>query len=353
MVTWPFLLGCGTAFSTVFKDKLKLMCTIYSCKMFIRSKQKLLFNFMMASTLVTAITFVFTNLLVEEFGDTELTKPRQDCKSWKTTQSQHKTTLISKTVCARNYFLLIVVSSAPAHFERRNLIRQTWGTDRNFIPQWKTFFLLGQTRNQTHSDLLKTENNIHGDLIRANYYDHYWNQSFKIEMGFEWAARYCKFSFLLKADDDVLVNTNDLINRLQRESTPEKGLYMGKRHTNPEVRRYGKFRVSHEEFAGSTYPDFCSGAGFVLSYDVVECMVPSFNVINPFRLDDIYVGILAHRLGVTPAHHSWFLIPNSNYDDCFFTPNVLVQHRVLGQCLIKQLQMHSKDFYSLKLGSHF
>ena len=75
-------------------------------------------------------------------------------KLWKTTL-HHKTTLITKTVCTRHYPLLILVSSAPANFERRYLIRQTWAVDNSNVPQWKTYFLLCQTRNQTHSDLLK------------------------------------------------------------------------------------------------------------------------------------------------------------------------------------------------------
>ena len=113
----------------------------------------------------------------------------------------------------RHYFRLIVVSSAPANFERRNLIRQTWGADNKIHvnSQWKTFFLLGQTRNQTQSTLLEKEEKSFGDIIRGDYYEDYWNQSLKIEMGFEWAARYCNFSFLLKTDDDdVFVNINDL-----------------------------------------------------------------------------------------------------------------------------------------------
>ena len=310
--------------------------------------RQLLIVGMVVTGLVSLALFVKSN-----FGDTQQTATqRQDCKSWKTT-SQHKSTLISKTACVRNYFLLIVVSSAPAHFERRNLIRQTWGTDRDVVAQWKTFFLLGQTRNQTQSEssLLKKENNIYGDIIRADYYEHYWNQSLKIEMGFEWAARYCTFSFLLKSDDDVFVNTKDLIHRLQR--APKKGLYMGKRHKNPEVRRYGKFRVSYDEFSGSTYPNFCSGAGFVLSYDVVECLVPFFDVINPFRLDDVYVGILANKAGVSPVHHSRFVYPDVNYEHCLFVPNTLVQHRAVGQCLTRLFEMHSKDLYSYNLGSYF
>ena len=96
--------------------------------------------------------------------------PRHDFKSWKTSP-QHKTTLITKNACERDYFLLILVSSAPANLERRNLIRQT-------------------------------KNNMYGDMIRADYYEHYWNQSLKIQMAFEWASRYCNISYLLKADDN-------------------------------------------------------------------------------------------------------------------------------------------------------
>ncbi|KAJ7394231.1 hypothetical protein OS493_000033 [Desmophyllum pertusum] len=216
-------------------------------------------------------------------------------------------------------------------------------------------FLLVKTRNQTLSDSLKTENNNYGDIIRADYYEHYWNQSLKIQMGFEWAARYCNFSFLLKADDDVLVNTKDLINLLQRRSTPKEGLFMGKRHRNPRVSRDGNWSVSYEEYNHTHYPDFCSGAGFVMSYDVVQCLVPLFDEIKPYRMDDVYVGMLTNRSGLTPVGHRGFIMPFSDsYDDCNFLPNILVQHRATGQCLLKLWHMHSKEFlYGTKLGSYF
>ena len=280
--------------------------------------------------------------------------PRHDCKSWKTTP-QHKTTLITKTACERDYFLLILVSSAPANLERRNLIRQTWGTDTHLTaPEWKTYFLLGQTRNQTQSDLLQTESNMHGDTIRADYYEHYWKQSLKIQMAFEWAARYCSFSYLLKADDDVLVNTEDLIKFLQRRTTPNKGLFTGMLHHNPKVLREGKWNVSYEEYNHTHYPDFCSGAGFVMSYDVIECLVALFDVIKPYRMDDVYVGMLANESGVIAVDHSGFYMPTEDYDNCIFVPNTLVQHRATGQCLIKLLRMHGKDYpYGTNLGSFF
>ncbi|XP_078367900.1 beta-1,3-galactosyltransferase 1-like [Oculina patagonica] len=278
--------------------------------------------------------------------------PHHDCKSWKTTP-QHKTTLITRTTCVRNYFLLILVSSAPANFERRHFIRQTWGADNNTAPQWKTYFLLGQSRNQTLSGLLQTENNNFGDMIRADYYEHYWNQSLKMQMGLEWAARYCNFSFLIKADDDVLVDTKSLINFLRKTSTPKQGLYMGKVHHRDKVPRAGKWGVPYEEYNHTHYPDFCTGAGIVMSPDVIDCLVPLFDVIKPYRMDDVYVGMLANKGGVKAVHHNAFFV-HWDDDDCIFRPNTFMQHRATGQCLIKLHRMHSHGvLYYRTLGSYF
>ena len=278
--------------------------------------------------------------------------PRHDCKSWKTTP-QHKTTLITKNACEREYFLLILVSTAPANLERRNLIRQTWGTDSNSTaPQWKTYFLIAQTANQTHSDLVEKETTNYSDIIRGYYYENYWNQSLKIQMAFEWAARYCEFSFLLKADDDVLVHTDDLIGVLQSGSPPKQGIFMGRLHHKPEVLRRGKWNVTYEEYSHSHYPDFCSGAGFVMSYDVVECLVPLFDVIKPYRMDDVYVGMLAKESGVIAVDHSGFYV-HWNVEFCNFLPHVLVQHRATGQCLIKLFRMHSNGRFYYRMSGYF
>ncbi|KAJ7337298.1 Beta-1,3-galactosyltransferase 5 [Desmophyllum pertusum] len=203
--------------------KLKYCLKLLPWKMLVMRTRQLLIIGVIAAALITTLV---SGLLIKSYATVAQPHrfvPHHDCKSWKTT-SQHKSTLITKTACVQNYFLLILVSSSPANLERRNLIRQTWGADNNAGPQWKTYFLLGQTRNQTLTDSLKIENNNYGDMIRADYYEHYWNQSLKIQMAFEWAARYCNFSFLLKTDDDVLVNTRDLIVYLQRGSTPKQGL---------------------------------------------------------------------------------------------------------------------------------
>ena len=105
--------------------------------------------------------------------------------------------------------------------------------------------------------------------------------------------------------------------------------------------------LADKKYSGSHYPPYCGGAGFVLSYDVVECFVSFFSVRNLFRIYNDYVRIIASKPGVTPIDHTvgQFNLPDTNYEDCYLVPNTLVQHRVVGQRLIKLFKMHSKDFY--------
>ena len=218
----------------------------------------------------------------------------------------HKTTLITNKTCAQYYSLLILVSSAPANKQRRNYIRKTWGFERAFKPRWTTVFLIAQTRIQNESNSLLKEDEVYGDLVRADYYDHYYNQTRKIQMGFEWATLYCKFAFLLKTDDDVFVNSAGLVSFLGKPSTPVKEVYMGYRQRNPVVFRFGKWKVTKEEYSETYYPDFCSGFGYVLSYDAVISFVKAFASVPFFRLDDVYVGMLAKGTGIKITHHIGF-----------------------------------------------
>ena len=253
------------------------------------------------------------------------------------TKSAYKSKLITNTTCRQNYFLLILVSSAPSNLQRRKDIRGTWGVDTAIKPRWKTVFLVAQTRIQSESDSLFQENDAFGDLVRADYLDHYWNQTFKIQMGFEWAARYCNFSFLLKMDDDSFANPKGLISFLNEPSTPKEKLYMGQLYTNQIAHRSGKWKVSFEEYREYAYPNFCPGFGIVLSPDVVHLFVELFKVVPKFRLDDVYIALLAVKVGVTPVGSPRFNV-NGPSQECVPNKQFLVWHGVTGQCLFKIFQ---------------
>ncbi|XP_078354476.1 beta-1,3-galactosyltransferase 5-like [Oculina patagonica] len=262
-----------------------------------------------------------------------------------------KTTLITNRSCSQYYSLLILVSSAPANLQRRNYIRKTWAFERAFKPRWTAVFLVAQSRNQDESNSLLKEDELHGDLVRGDYFDYYWNQTYKIQMGFDWASRYCKFSFLLKTDDDVFVNSEKLVSFLSEPTTPKKALYMGNHYTDAWVHRGGKWKVSMEEYSDAKYPDFCPGFGYVLSYDVVIALVKTFTLLPYFRLDDVYVGMLANRTGIKPIHNVGFELDSPKAEEqCIPKESTIVRHGFYGRdgthgdCLVEIFNLATKMF---------
>ena len=57
-------------------------------------------------------------------------------------------------------------------------------------------------------------------------------------------------------------------------------------------------RILFQEYNESVYPPYCSGGGYILSSDAISALLPHFDVVNPLKIDDAYVGILAKKAGL-------------------------------------------------------
>ena len=129
-----------------------------------------------------------------------------------------RTKLLTNATCPLDPLLfLILVSSNVGNFNRRQLIRKTWGTDHSIETKWKTVFLLGKNNNERVMENATVESGVYGDIVQGDYQEHFWNMSYKVAMGFEWAVKYCNFYYVLKADDDVFVNTLGLVDFLIKQ----------------------------------------------------------------------------------------------------------------------------------------
>ena len=237
----------------------------------------------------------------------------------------HRTYLISRTRCKGKVFLLILVFSAPANFDKRTIIRKTWATDPSLKIRWRSVFPLGQAAGDNIlNKKLEAEGMMYGDLIRGSYNEHYKNLTFKTQMGLEWAAKYCAdFQFLLKADDDVFINPYALIDHLRIPDTPKTNLYTGSCRFGSGVFRAGKNGVTWKEYNKTTYPPFCSGPAYVLSSDVVYKLVEMFDVKKPFKNEDVYIGMLVEKIGgVRVMVHRGF-----RYGQCKHIPGTFSLHR--------------------------
>ncbi|KAJ7379717.1 hypothetical protein OS493_014123 [Desmophyllum pertusum] len=220
---------------------------------------------------------------------------------------------------------------APANFDRRKTIRKTWARDPSMTIRWKTMFLLGQTTENSTRKKLEAEGLMYGDFIRGTQIDKYYNLTLKMQMGLEWAEKYCDFQFLLKVDDDVFVNTYRLVDYLGNPDTPKTSLYLGRVVHNGVPHRSGKYGVSEEEYNKTKYPDFCCGPGYVLSSDLVHKLVELFDVKKPLKLEDVYIATLVEKVGVKAVLHRGFHL--LDFGKCKHYSTTVVYHEASIQCL--------------------
>ena len=244
----------------------------------------------------------------------------------------HRTKLLSTVICPNTLFLLILVSTNVGNVDRRHIIRKTWGADYSLKTKWKTVFLLGKNSNEQEMQISKKEAEIYGDMVQADYYEHFWNMSYKVAMGFEWSVKYCSYSYLLKSDDDVFVNTFGMMDFLSKYTTPRHKFYTGNIMVGSVVMRDGRYAVSPEEYNETVYKPYCSGGGYVLSRDVVEQFLSYFDVYKPLKIDDAYIGILADQAGVKVTNNKEFRMYETK---CEYRESTLVQHPARGDCAIK------------------
>lgn len=78
--------------------------------------------------------------------------------------------------CAQPAFLLLVIKSSPSNYERRELVRRTWGRERKVRGvQLRRLFLVGTASHPLEAPkvnrLLAMEAQVHGDILQWDFHD--------------------------------------------------------------------------------------------------------------------------------------------------------------------------------------
>lgn len=157
--------------------------------------------------------------------------------------------------------LMIIISSNPYNRENRMVIRNTWGRNHDST---KVVFLVGETGNLTIAQKIQNESIKYGDIVQGNFVDVYRNMTYKHVMGLKWVAHHCpKAKYVLKTDDDIVVNSREMTHFLARELSPwgAKDLITCQVLENAKVQRSkkSKWKVTTEEYASTYYPTYCAG----------------------------------------------------------------------------------------------
>ena len=230
--------------------------------------------------------------------------------------------LIDSRVCdGGDVFFLVFVKSHPEHTERRAAIRDTWGRPENWGEdpalagvsaaarrKFAVLFMFGEAVTAESRENLERESRLHGDVVQADFAEDFYSLTLKLIAQLRWTADRCPQSrYFMTTDDDVFVHTQNLMRYLNLEVEPDtggSGVYRGLVHSGsaPERSRKIKYHVPAAIYPGLYYPDYCPGAGYVLSTDVVHALLEQLHRRPVLFIDDVYTGLLAHDAGVQPVH---------------------------------------------------
>ncbi|XP_026284171.1 beta-1,3-galactosyltransferase 5 [Frankliniella occidentalis] len=209
--------------------------------------------------------------------------------------------------------VLVLVHTALGHTANRALIRETWGS-RGLAPHGEVLvrFLVGQPSGadaQAVQGEIAREAATFGDVVQGSFVDAYRNLTYKHAMALKWFATLCpEATYVLKVDDDTLVNTPVLLDYVRNTMSP-----FGARrllactvleHARPKRTWRSKWRVGFREYRRDEYPTYCAGWAVLFSPDVALALYREVQREPYFWIDDVLVtGVLAERIGVT--HASW------------------------------------------------
>ena len=217
--------------------------------------------------------------------------------------------LIAPRTCrdlSRPPIVIVLVHSAPENFQKRVVIRETWGSRRNDT-RAHLLFLIGAVNSTKLQDKIELESKAHGDVMQGSFQDSYRNMTYKHVMALKWFVYNCHDAqYLLKTDDDVFVNLPLLNSYLELPAQPSlhipsSNLMFCHRISRAKVKRTyrSKWRVAYDEFTERYYPDHCPGFVILYSADVVAQLYKEAQKQAYFWIDDVHVtGNVASKLNI-------------------------------------------------------
>ncbi|XP_004404674.1 PREDICTED: N-acetyllactosaminide beta-1,3-N-acetylglucosaminyltransferase 3 [Odobenus rosmarus divergens] len=245
--------------------------------------------------------------------------------------------------CALPVFLLLVIKSSPGNYERRELVRRTWGRERQVKGvQLRRLFLVGTAPNPLEARkvnrLLAMEARVHGDILQWDFYDSFFNLTLKQVLFLQWQETQCtNASFVLNGDDDVFAHTDNMVSYLQ-DHDPDQHLFVGQliHNVGPIRIPWSKYYVPKVVTEEEHYPPYCGGGGFLLSRFTAAALRRAAATLELFPIDDVFLGMCLKQEGLEPASHSGIRTAGitapsahvSSFDPCLYRELLLV-HRFL------------------------
>lgn len=207
--------------------------------------------------------------------------------------------------------------------------------------KFRSIFAFNQTVDC--QKLIDIENQFYNDLVQADFIDSYYNNTKKTMASLQWTAQNChQVPFILFVDDDYYISIKNLLKftrnylRLiiqpnssmqpsndydsglndnqdlwqdndwfykQQQQQPHQfdgRLYVGYVFANSHPQRHltSKWYISLDEYQWNRYPPYVTGGCFLVNNQTVIDLYYASLYSQPFKYDDVYLGILAYRMRI-------------------------------------------------------
>lgn len=259
--------------------------------------------------------------------------------------------------CAGDVDLLMVIKSVITQYDRREVIRQTWGKEQVIDgKRIKTLFLLGKSSNAeesaNHQKLLEYEDYIYGDILQWDFMDSFFNLTLKEIHFLKWFSIYCGGTrYIFKGDDDVFVSVPNILEYLE-VSKDLKDLFVGDVlfKAKPIRKKQNKYYIPQALYNKTLYPPYAGGGGFLMDGPLARKLYGACETLELYPIDDVFLGMCLEVLHVTPIKHDAFktfgLVKNKtsrlNREPCFFK-SMIVVHKLLPPDLMKMWKLVNSD----------
>ena len=214
-----------------------------------------------------------------------------------------KTVTIDQNNCNSGQRMAIFIHSSAQisgkYFEKRQTLRKTWvKTAKNL--NISVYFAFGLNGNLSVDQRLKEEAEEYKDIIQFAFIDNYYNITLKAISILRWIDRKCSdVKYVLKCDDDVMVNIELLIANLGSFSTGFNGelFQLARPHRWPTSKWYFPYNYYPDEF----YPNYLNGPAYMMAGPIIKPLISGLDNYSGYvyDIDDMFItGIIAEKVGI-------------------------------------------------------
>uniref|UniRef100_A0A4W3GXF6 Hexosyltransferase n=1 Tax=Callorhinchus milii TaxID=7868 RepID=A0A4W3GXF6_CALMI len=202
--------------------------------------------------------------------------------------------------CKEDVFLLLVVKSNPFNYDRREMVRKTWGKERE-TPDVQ--------EQGKANQLLEIESKEHQDILQWDFLDSFFNLTLKQYLFLQWMDNYCPSAqFIFNGDDDVFANTDNMVEFLLFSASAQKHLYVGYLFEGNKLVRdkRSKYYIPLILSTSNIYAPYIGGGGILMSSYSANAIYNASQTLQLFPIDDAFLGMCLEKAGLSPKSHDGF-----------------------------------------------